>query len=490
MDTTNVTLAEFWAIYAVIEHFDHIPDFHHQVFDFLEDYKNWNNGTGVLQIFRNGAKSSIVAGFIVWLLCRDPTLIILVQSADDATAKKMVSDVRKIITHHPLASHLRGKEKVWAERGISVRGTKSGRELSVSARGIMSNVTGSRADIIIYDDAEGKKNAETKEMRNKVRSRVAESHHLLNPGGRKLFIGTPHSYESIYPELLEAGASSLTIPMLTNVKGDFPFITGDCIWPERWSAKDIAEKQLTPGSTKAEFYSQYLLQPYNIEDSILDPTRIKVYSAEVEQYSANNATVLKIGDKILHKGEVFWDVALSKATRDSSVVALVYAGIDGSIYVHRILEVKGDADQQAKKVKDFLVAHSCASIRIETNGIGAMMPEILKKYVRGMDIAVIGEHTKVGKTESILTAFEVPLSAGFLHAHESVMQTLFPSQLRDFSPSRVTKHDDFIDAPAKAIHKLPVRYGRDRTNSKGDFSPWRPLGTVIDIEREYFSFDS
>ncbi len=484
MDQNNkkISLIDFWAVYAVLEKFDHVPEFHLNVMNFLES--EWENNTGVLQVFRNGSKSSIAAAYVVWLLVNDPTLLILIQSADDNTAQKMVSDCRKIINVHPFAVHLRGKNTVWSARGFQVRGATSGRNLSVAARGIMSNVTGARADVIIFDDVEVKKNAETQEMREKIRGRMSESHHLLNPGGRKLFIGTPHSFESIYPELIEKGCSNITIPMLTNLSGEFPFMKGDCVWAERWDQNEILNKQLAC-KTKAEFYSQYLLIPSNIEDSILDPALIKSYSDDIEVITANKCTLMRIGNKVMSSVACFWDIALSKDNGDCSVVAVVYGAEDGSIYIHRVIEVKGDADEQALKVKDIAIKFQLPLVTIETNGIGGFMPAVLLKHVRGLKIGVVGEHTSMNKKESIRTAYETPISAGFLYAHESVLNGPFKNQLRDFSPRTNSKHDDFIDAPAKAIHKLPIRIGRKQMNSLKGFNPWRPQGEEVEIERDY-----
>lgn len=141
---TQVDFKTFFAIYAELEQFDHIPSFHVQVCDFLAGYDDWQNSTAVLEVFRNGAKSTIVAVFVVWLLVNDPSLIFLISSADDNTAGKMVSDIKKIINIHPLAVHLRGAEGEWSARKVRVRGSRDGRNVSVEARGIFSNVVGSR----------------------------------------------------------------------------------------------------------------------------------------------------------------------------------------------------------------------------------------------------------------------------------------------------------------------------------------------------------
>ena len=51
--------------------------------------------------FRNSGKSTVVGLFAAWLLKTNPSLRIMVLSADLALAKKMVRTVKRIIERHP-----------------------------------------------------------------------------------------------------------------------------------------------------------------------------------------------------------------------------------------------------------------------------------------------------------------------------------------------------------------------------------------------------
>lgn len=478
-----IPLDIFFAVLAKLNDWDHIPEFHLRILDYLEHSEDWNNNVAVLQSFRNSAKSTIAAAYIVWLLVNDPSLIILIQSADDNTAMKMVEDCKRIINIHPMAKHLRGSDSTWTARKIVVKGSKSGRNSSIEARGIFSNVTGARADLIIFDDVEVPRNAGSDDLRERLRARIAESHHLLNPGGKKLFIGTPHAYDSVYPEIVGKGASSLVIPLLNNIKGDFPNLSGDITWHERWDQNEIINKQLACKS-RAEFFSQYQLIPMAVEDSILDPSNLQIYDGEPEIITANRSSLLRIGDVRMRAVSAWWDVAVNTKKGDSSVLAIVYLSMEGKLYIHRVIELKGEIEQQCKQVRDAAVHFKLSRVCIETNGVGAFAPPMLLKEVRGLGIGVQGVHSTQKKSEKIIESFEIPLSAQFLHVHESVMSTKFMTQLRDFNPSRMDKHDDFIDAPASAIKQLPITIGAGQTQQAGQFKSWRPHGESIEIERE------
>jgi hypothetical protein len=82
---------------------------------------------------------------------------------------------------------------------------------SMYAKGILSNVTSARANECQNDDVEVPRNIQTPEAREKLRYRLGEQTHILIPGGRKLYIGTPHTHDSLYDEVESMGADCLTI---------------------------------------------------------------------------------------------------------------------------------------------------------------------------------------------------------------------------------------------------------------------------------------
>lgn len=476
----GVSFQDFYAIHAALQSFDHIPDIHLQIIDFLANQDQWNKGEAVLQCFRNAAKSSIAAVWIVWMLTQNPQLLFLIQSADNDTAKKMITDCQRIIATHPMAKHLFDPRARNTANGFRVRGSNSGRNLSVAARGIFSNVTGSRADIIVYDDVEVPKNARSEELRRKLRDRIAESSHLLNPESRRLFIGTPHSWQSIYPELIDNGASSLRIPSLYDLQGDFPEFTGTPSWPERWPLQKILAKQRSC-TGKAEFLSQYQLMAVSPEDSYLNSGLLKVYDEQLRFVEANKSKAYYLGDKRVTSLVACWDPALSKASRDASVISVGFADEHGNVYLHRVVEMIGEVEQQCQQARDLLVELAVPIIHIETNGVGAVFPQILLKFIRGLGIAVNGEAVYVNKSERIQQAFETPLSAGILYIHRSVQDTKLITQINDFHPHTSKGHDDYLDVCAAAISKMPISVGRGINNELEGFAPYRQFSQMFEM---------
>ncbi len=67
----NLTFERFFAKWALVNKWD-VPAFHWQIVRYLDTYESWNNATGVLQVFRYGGKSSLVALFIIYMLVKNP----------------------------------------------------------------------------------------------------------------------------------------------------------------------------------------------------------------------------------------------------------------------------------------------------------------------------------------------------------------------------------------------------------------------------------
>ncbi len=463
----SCTFHQFFGVWATLQSPQwEIPDFHIDLLDFLADYKNWENNTGLIQVFRGAAKSTIVGLWITWMLTQNPELRFLILSADKKTATKITTDIASIIGRHPFAKHLHGKENTWRSDILVVEGSTDGRNPSVTSWGVMSNITGGRADVIVYDDVEVPKNSRTEAEREKLREKLDEPTHILVPGGTELFVGTPHSFDSIYTEVegtsgkeepFRSGCSSIKIPVMSDVQGDFPDFTGTPVWPDRFSLAEIKKKQ-DGSSTKGHFLSQYLLQPYNPEDTVLDPSLISIYSHQLEVHESNGSVLARISDRRVMGVTAFWDPSMAKLSTDDSVLAIVYSTEDGHYFIHRAQKVLGDADEQCNEVIALLKEHQVSHVVIETNGVGGFLPAIFRKAAEGSGVTCEGKATTQNKLEKIMHAYETRLAGGYLHASAQVMNSPFRTQLRDFNHRSAGRaKDDFIDAVAMAILSQPIR---------------------------------
>jgi hypothetical protein len=107
--------------------------------------------------------------------------------------------VRRIVERHPLCLALLPREaEAWAADRFTVRRDAALRDPSMLAQGLGGNITGARADLVICDDVEVANNCDTPGKRLDLRERLAETEFVLTPGGGILYVGTPHTEESLY----------------------------------------------------------------------------------------------------------------------------------------------------------------------------------------------------------------------------------------------------------------------------------------------------
>ena len=176
------------------------PAHHTQMADWLEKVVSTPPRRGLLLAFRGGGKSSLVGLFLAWLLRKNPDMRVLVISADERLAKKMVKNTRRIIELHPQTKDLvpKGRKEQWAGTSFTIERPGTLRDPSVSAIGLGGNATGNRADVIVCDDVEVPRNSDTRAKREDLREKLTELQFVLSPNGAQIFIGTPHTKDTIY----------------------------------------------------------------------------------------------------------------------------------------------------------------------------------------------------------------------------------------------------------------------------------------------------
>ena len=454
-----IHLIEFAWIWMQTLHLD-LPKHHRAICRFLE--RIWiQDKQGLLMAFRASGKSTLVGVFCAWLLRQNPNLRILIVAADHALAKKMVQHIKRIIMQHPLCYDMKpDKPEEWASDCLSVRRQATGRDPSVLARGLGSNLTGCRADVIICDDVEVPKTCDTGPKRQELRRKLGELEYVLTPNGMTLYIGTPHTQETIYNTVdgFLKNWSILKIPVMNRF--------GTSNWPEKYSVSKIEQIKKQTGHIK--FQTQMMLNAVQAAEAHLDVRRLIYYSDELSYHEANESATLKIGNVQMVSVSCWWDPAFGANGGDNSVIACVFTDADGHYYLHRIKYLKVPpqteaAGFQCREVVKFIREFHLPAIHLETNGIGKFLPALLRQELNRakMGCAVLEEISRRHKQDRILSAFEVPLMNGALSVHNSIKQTSFIDELQDFNPFAPKGHDDALDAVAGCLLAEPVRLKRN-----------------------------
>ena len=161
-----------------------LPRHHRKMAAFLNElYRAPDNRRGLLMAFRASGKSTLVGLFGAWVLLQNPNTRVLVVSADEALAKKMVRHIRQVLERHPLTRSLIPiPAEEWAVDRLTICRSGGLRDPSVLARGLNGNLTGCRADVIICDDVEVPNTCATAGKRSDLRRRLGELDYILTPG--------------------------------------------------------------------------------------------------------------------------------------------------------------------------------------------------------------------------------------------------------------------------------------------------------------------
>ncbi len=468
------------------------PLIHLKMADWLEHC--WKNGKHymLLMAFRSAGKSTIVGLFAAWLIYRNSNIRIIVLAADFPLAKKMVRNVKRIIERHPLTGNLKpGDADQWSSDRFTVIRDLELRDPSMMAKGVMSNVTGSRADIVICDDVEVPNTCDTAVKREDLRQRLSEIPYVLVAGGAQLYVGTPHHYYSIYADLPR-----------TEIDEEEPFLSGferlsltiideegKSVWPERYTQEDIKQMRRTSGPNK--FDSQMMLKPVNILQGRLNPDLLQIYDGEMEYDPMINA--LFLGNTKMVSASCWWDPAFGYNKGDNSVCAVVFTDDVGDYHLHHLAYIRVDdtdktdeATQQARIVAEITKKYYLPAVTVEINGIGRFLPNILRK-----ELAKINSPARVQETSSkrskairIIEGFDALMAAKRLWVHKNVTQTPFMMEMREWRPvgyepihgttgygagkAGSRGHDDALDAVAGALSQHPDRL--ERFYAKGGHS--------------------
>jgi hypothetical protein len=418
-----------------------VPILHIRICHWLE---TCDDPIRVLMVFRGAAKSTLYAIFKAWKLYRNRNNRSLIWAADGSLAKKLTRDTLNVLRRHPLCGGMLppkpGAQTFW------VNGSADARNASMNAVGVNQNATGSRADDIDYDDIEVPKNIKTPEARSNLRMKIEESTFIAVPGAQETFIGTPHTHDSIYPELVEAGAAVLKIPLFESsvryestakqtrykipftigadglyvitgiyksakllkqgedyrIDGDYVVfntppnvvidIYANCAWPERFDRDDIIKRRKKT-RTLNYWDSQYMLEAKPITEIRLDPDKLVPYDVQPKIKIANRIASMYLGAVKIVGMSLRWDPSSAKQNSDVSALGLILQDEYGRRYIHKTIELTGEVAEftpdgrkiiggQVFQICDVIKEFHVPRITIETNGVGTFAPAVLKAALK------------------------------------------------------------------------------------------------------------
>ena len=241
---------------------------------------------------------------------------------------------------------------------------------------------------------------------------------------------------------------------------------GNPAWPAVFPIDRIAKIRETVG--ERHFSAQMMLQFIAPDKIRLDPGGIKFYDTDFDMHGC------RIGETPITGATIYWDPSGGRRNSDNSVCVLVYRDDrTHRVFIHDIVyltvpdSVEYPLAYQCERVLGFARMHRQRTLAVETNGIGAALPEIMRETIAraGYQIQIRPITNSRRKEDRILDAIEPLLSTGRLYAHRRITQTPFISEMLAWTPYGGAEHDDGLDALAGAILCQSV--------------PMRPIGTNV-----------
>lgn len=257
----------------------------YELADYLQDP---NTNKKMILAFRGIGKSWICATFVVWTLWRNRNEKCLIVSATEDRAIAFSIFCKQLLHLVPFLNHLIPEDNQRnSNLGFDVAGCNVAQAPSVKTVGIMGQLTGARATLIIFDDVEIPSNSETEEKREKLLARILEAECLKVPEGFEIiFLGTPQNCESIYGKLQGSGYKPIILParyvseqekgkysgcLAKSVEDAPETLAGQSTDPQRFTTEYLLETEGSMGKTA--FALQFMLDT-SLSDALKYPLHL------------------------------------------------------------------------------------------------------------------------------------------------------------------------------------------------------------------------
>ncbi len=481
----------------------------------------------VIMAFRGVGKSWICSAYVVHQLLLDPTKNILVVSASKSRSDDFSTFTLKIIHDIPVLQGLKPRDgQRFSKISFDVGLAPASHAPSVKSLGITSQLTGSRADIIVADDIEVPNNSATQGMRDKLDEQVKEFEAIVKPldSSRIIFLGTPQCEDSIYNKLRERGYNAriwtseyITPDTNQNVYDGAvsPFIaestneTGRTTEPLRFTDVDLEERKLSYG--RSGYALQFMLNP-RLSDTDRYPLKINdlivhdldnelanekyVWASGPEQIINDVPNVGFNGDRFFRPFETLGDMVKytgsvmsidpSGRGRDETAYAVVKM-LNGQLFVHACNGINGGYGENVlKELTNVAKRYNVNEIIVESNMGDGMFTELFKPVINATYPVTINEvRHNVQKERRIIDTLEPVMNAHKLIVDTEVIRKDYQSALAHpiekqtrymllYQLTRITNdkgallQDDRLDALAMAVAYWVEQMAQDVTSKMND----------------------
>lgn len=485
----------------------------------IADYLQHGPKRSIIQAFRGVGKSHLTAGYVAWRLLKDPEEKILVVSASKERADAFSTFVQRLIWEMEGLEYLKPRsEQRQSKISFDVGPATASQSPSVKSVGITSQITGSRADLIIADDVEVLNNSGTQQMRDKLAETIKEFDAVLKPipSARVVFLGTPQTEDSLYSKLPERGYECRIWPArmpkeedmdkygesLAKFIRDLDLKPNQPTDPKRFDDADLLEREASYG--KVGFAMQFMLStqlsdmerfPLKVRDLLImgvdeerGPLRISWGPLDERAYNDLPNAAMR-GDRMyppMNVGDVFSEftgcvMAVDPSGRGSDETGYaVVKMLNGYLFVVACGGLSGGYDDTTlTELSHIAKRHKVNHVVVESNFGDGMFVKLLQPVLQKIHPCLIEEvrHNKQ-KERRIIDTLEPVMMRHKLVVDPKVIeddyrtaqkyeQSIRFHKMLIYQMTRITadkgalKHDDRLDALSMAVGYFVEQMNRD-----------------------------
>jgi hypothetical protein len=461
----------------------------------------------VIEAFRGVGKSWITSAFVCHQLLLDPQKNILVVSASKSRSDDFSTFTQRLISEMDILEHLQPRnDQRHSKISFDVGPARASHAPSVKSLGVTSQLTGSRADLIVADDVESANNSQTQLMRDRLSETVKEFDAIIKPEvGRIVFLGTPQTEFSLYNNLEERGFKTRIwparlpndqqrtsygnklSPKLIKTKGK----PGDPVDAKRFDETDLLEREASYG--RSGFALQFMLDttlsdmdryPLKLNDLIVLSGSSSWKEAPVKVLWASGQDNIKSLDPDIPnvglKGDYYTSpmhVSDEYKEFEGSVLAIDPSGrgadktaytvvkmLHGCLYITDFGALDGGYDEVTlKRIVSAAKKQNVNQIVVESNFGDGMFLQILQPVLQKYYPCSIEEvRHNVQKEKRIIDTLEPVMNQHRLIVDDKLIRNDFNNHEQDhrlfFQMSRLTRdkgslrHDDLLDCLSMAVN--------------------------------------
>ena len=461
----------------------------------------------VIEAFRGVGKSWITSAFVCHQLLLDPQKNILVVSASKSRSDDFSTFTQRLISEMEILEHLQPRnDQRHSKISFDVGPARASHAPSVKSLGVTSQLTGSRADIIVADDVESANNSQTQLMRDRLSETVKEFDAIIKPEvGRIVFLGTPQTEFSLYNTLEERGFKTRIwparlpndqqrvnygnklAPKLIKIKGK----PGDPVDAKRFDETDLLEREASYG--RSGFALQFMLDttlsdmnryPLKLNDLIVlsgcsswneAPTKV-LWASGQENIKSLDPDIPNVGLKgdyytaPMHVSDEYKEfegsvLAIDPSGRGADKTAYtVVKMLHGCLYITDFGALDGGYEEVTlKRIVSAAKKQKVNQIVVESNFGDGMFLQILQPILQKYYPCSIEEvKHNVQKEKRIIDTLEPVMNQHRLIVDDKLIWNDFNNHEQDhrlfFQMSRLTRdkgslrHDDLLDCLSMAVN--------------------------------------